>query len=127
MYFINIFFNHEIAFRHLDKFNSLCIDDQKRLLQTCCAELLLLRSAKHFDSLKEEWEIQLSSNPNKNNQVKLSLDIMKVKESVPEGLHLSYLEFYETVKKQWREVCVFKKKKNSFSHIRLAILWRYFF
>ena len=90
------------AFKYLPKFNSLCKEDQKRLLQPCCAELLLLRSTKHFDSLKEEWEVNSFSK--KNEQIKLSFGIMKENnQSDGEGLYDTYLQFCENVKREWRE------------------------
>lgn len=90
------------AFKYLPKFNSLCKEDQKRLLQPCCAELLLLRSTKHFDSLKEEWEVNSFSK--KNEQIKLSFEIMKeTNQSDGEGLYDTYLRFCENVKREWRE------------------------
>lgn len=90
------------AFRHLDKFKALDIEDQKRLLQPCCAELLLLRSAKHFDSIKEEWKV---FNPKKKDKepVKLPLTIMRENQLISSSLHLAYLKFYENVKRRWRE------------------------
>ena len=90
------------AFKYLPKFNSLCKEDQKRLLQPCCAELLLLRSTKHFDSLKEEWEVNSFSK--KDEQIKLSFEIMKENTQIDgEGLYDTYLRFCENVKRKWRE------------------------
>lgn len=90
------------AFKYLPKFNSLCKEDQKRLLQPCCAELLLLRSTKHFDSLKEEWEVNSFSK--KDEHIKLSFEIMKENNQLDgEGLYDTYLQFCENVKRKWRE------------------------
>ena len=90
------------AFKFLPRFNQLCKEDQKRLLQPCCAELLLLRSTKHFDSLKEEWKVRSFSK--KTEHIKLSLDNMKESEpSFRINLHDSYLKFCENVKREWRE------------------------
>ena len=87
------------AFKFLPKFRLLCKEDQKRLLQPCCSALLLLRSTKHFDSLKEEWKVNSCSN---KDNIKLSFDIMKENHN-QEDLHYTYLRFCENVRREWRE------------------------
>lgn len=90
------------AFSYLPKFNSLCKEDQKRLLKPCCAELLLLRSTKHFDSLNEQWAV--NSWTKKHEQIKLNFSIMKEKNQII-NVRISeiYLKFCEVVKPSWRE------------------------
>lgn len=50
-------FKFILAFRSLPAFNNFPPVDQKVLLRSCCSQLLLLRSTKHFNRERLCWEI----------------------------------------------------------------------